>query len=170
MPDLSIHPAVPADLATLQPLIQRAYRGATSRLGWTHEADLLPDGERIDLAELQAMLADPHERILIARVGDRQVGCVRVARLSGGLAYLGLLCVEPLVQAGGYGKQLIAAAEDVARTSFGATRIEMTVIEQRHELIDFYRRRGYVPTGERRDFPVLVDPPLFLTVLDKPLD
>ena len=168
MPDLSIRPATPADLATLQPLIQRAYRGETSRLGWTHEADLLPDGERIDLAELQAMLADPDERILIAWIGDRQVGCVRVARLEGGLAYLGLLCVDPLVQAGGYGKSLIAAAEDMART-FGADRIEMTVIEQRHELIDFYRRRGYAPTGERRDFPLLVDPPLFLTVLEKPL-
>ena len=168
MPNLSIRPAVPADLATLQPLIQRAYRGETSRLGWTHEADLLPDGERIDLAELQAMLADPDERLLIAWVGDRQVGCVRVARLGGALAYLGLLCVDPLMQAGGYGKSLIVAAEDMART-FDATRIEMTVIEQRGELIDFYRRRGYAPTGERRAFPLLVDPPLFLTVLDKPL-
>ena len=169
MPALSIRSAVPADLVVLQPLIQRAYRGETSRSGWTHEADIIPDGERIDLAELRAMLADPNERILIGWIEQRQVGCVRVAKVDETLAYLGLLCVDPLVQAGGYGKLLIAAAEDLARTLFDATRIEMTVIEQRRELIDFYRRRGYRPTGERRDFPVALEPLLFLTVLEKPL-
>lgn len=169
MSDPSIHDATAADLATLQPLIQRAYRGATSRQGWTHEADLIPDGERIELAELQAMLADPDERILIGATGDRMIGCVRVARVTGDLAYLGLLCVDPLVQAGGYGKRLMTAAEATARDLFGATRIEMTVIEQRHELIAFYHRRGYARTGERRDFPVLMAPPLFLTVLEKRL-
>ena len=169
MSDVSIRPATPANLTTLQPLIQRAYRGETARLGWTHEADILPNGERIDVAELAAMLADPDERILVAWHSDRQIGCVRVARVNDRLAYLGLLCVDPLVQGGGHGKRLIVAAEAIARGTFGATRIEMTVIEQRAELIDFYRRRGYVPTGERRAFPLLVDPPLFLTVLERPL-
>ncbi len=45
----------------------------------------------------------------------------------------------------------------------------MTVIDKRSELIDYYRRRGYVPSGERRDFPIALDPPLFMTVLVKSL-
>jgi hypothetical protein len=45
----------------------------------------------------------------------------------------------------------------------------MTVIEKRGELIAYYERRGYVRSSERRDFPVTVDPPLFMAVLEKPL-
>lgn len=168
MPALTIRPATADDLATLQPLIQRAYRGDSARAGWTHEADLL-EGERIGVDDLAAMVAAPTERLLVALDRDRMIGCVRVADLGGGLAYLGLLCVDPLLQAGGYGKQLIAAAEATARDEFNADRIEMTVIESRRELIDYYLRRGYAATAERRDFPVPLDPPLFMTVLEKPL-
>ncbi|WP_174286501.1 GNAT family N-acetyltransferase [Sphingomonas bacterium] len=169
MPALSTCLATTADIVPLQALIQRAYRGAASRAGWTHEADLIGEGERIDLAELHAMLADPAERLLVGWSGDRRIGCVRVATIDRDLAYLGLLCVDPPLQAAGHGKHLIDAAEDIARVTFGARRIEMTVIEQRRELIAFYRRRGYVLTGERRDFPIALDPPLFLVVLEKPL-
>ena len=168
MSDLTIRPATHADLATLQPLIQRAYRGDTARAGWTHEADLI-DGERIKMADLEALVANPSERILIAfRVGE-QVGCVRVADLGEGRAYLGLLCVDPLLQAGGYGRQLIDAAERVTHDDFGALVMEMTVIETRTELIDYYIRRGYALQPERRDFPVPLDPPLSMTVLEKAL-
>lgn len=165
---LTVRFTTKADLPALQPLIQRAYRGDDARAGWTHEADLL-DGERIGVAELEAMIADPSERLLVGFDGERMVGCVRVANSGGGLAYLGLLCVDPLLQAGGYGKQLIAAAEATARREFAADRIEMTVIDRRVELIAFYERRGYAHAGTR-DFPVVVDPPLHMVVLEKPLD
>lgn len=168
MSDMTIRSAAAADLVMLQPLIQRAYRGDAARAGWTHEADLLDD-ERIELRDLEALVADPAERILIGFDGERMIGCVRVADQGDGCAYLGLLAVDPLLQAGGYGRQLIAAAESTARDDFGADRIEMTVIEQRGELIDYYVRRGYAPTLERRDFPVALDPPLFMTVLEKAL-
>lgn len=167
MNDLTIRMAHGDDLATLQPLIQRAYRGDDARVGWTHEADLL-EGERIGLDELEAMIADPSERLLVGFDGDRMIGCVRVADSGDGLAYLGLLCVDPQLQAGGCGKQLIAAAETTARDAFGADRIEMTVIDTRVELIAYYERRGYAPVGTRA-FPVAVDPPLHMVVLEKPL-
>lgn len=164
---LAVRAAVVTDLPILQPLIQRAYRGDDARAGWTHEADLL-DGERIGIGELEVMIADPAERLLVGFDEDRMVGCVRVANSGGGLAYLGLLCVDPLLQTGGYGKQLIAAAEATARREFDADRIEMTVIDRRAELIAFYQRRGYAQVGTR-DFPVVVDPPLHMVVLEKPL-
>ena len=164
---LAVRAAVLTDLPILQPLIQRAYRGDDARAGWTHEADLL-DGERIGIDELDAMIADSAERLLVGFDGDRLVGCVRVADSGGGLAYLGLLCVDPLLQTGGYGKQLIAAAEATARNDFGADRIEMTVIDRRAELISFYQRRGYAQVGTRA-FPVVVHPPLHMVVLEKPL-
>jgi len=152
----------------LQPLIQRAYRGDSARAGWTHEADLL-DGERIGVGELATLMADPDERLLVAFEDERMIGCVRVASLGGGRAYLGLLCVDPALQAGGHGKSLIAAAEHSARDTFGANMMEMTVIESRRELIDYYVRRGYTPTGETRPFPIPLDSPFHMTVLSKSL-
>ncbi|MDF0489443.1 GNAT family N-acetyltransferase [Sphingomonas sp. H39-1-10] len=168
MLDPVIRTAVPADLPNLHPVIERAYRGDAARAGWTHEADLL-DGERIDRAALAAIVADPAARLLVAVDGGVPIGCVQVSDHGGGTAYLGLLCIEPLRQAAGLGRRLIAAAETTARDTFGAHRIEMTVIENRTELIAYYERRGYARTGERRDFPIAVQPPLFMTVLAKPL-
>ncbi|HVJ00099.1 MAG TPA: GNAT family N-acetyltransferase [Sphingomonas sp.] len=166
---LAIRPATRADLPRLHPVIERAYRGETARRGWTHEADLI-EGQRTDQATLAAILDDAAECLLIAESGGIPVGCVQISDRGGGLVYLGLLCVEPTLQAGGVGKQILAAAEEAARTHFGATAIEMTVIESRSGLIAFYQRRGYVLSGETRDFPIPLDPPLFMSVLVKPLD
>ena len=165
---LTIRPAVRADLPDLQPVIQRAYRGDSARRGWTHEADLLDD-VRIDLASLEKIVDDPATRLLVALDGETPIGCVQVSGKGDGLAYLGLLCVEPETQAGGLGRRLLEAAESCARDVFHATTMEMTVIEQRAELIAYYERRGYDRSGERRDFPVAVEPPLFMTVLVKRL-
>ena len=163
-----IRAAHPDDLPRLHTVIERAYRGEEARAGWTHEADLL-DGQRTDLATLQAILADATTRLLVAFHEDTPIGCVQVSDHGSGTGYLGLLCIEPRLQSAGLGRQLIAAAESHARDVFGAARMEMTVIENRAELIAYYERRGYARTGERRDFPIAVEPPLFMTVLAKPL-
>lgn len=163
-----ISPATVDQLSAIHAVIERAYRGDSARLGWTHEADLIEE-PRTDLATLASIIGDPDQVLLIAEQRGVTVGCVNVVNRGGGVAYLGLLCIEPLRQAGGLGRQLIAAAEVHARTVFGCTRIEMTVIEARRELIEYYLRRGYAETGERRDFPIALDPPLFMTVLAKPL-
>lgn len=166
--DTLIRLAARDDLPALHPVIERAYRGDTAREGWTHEADLI-EGDRTSVAVLEEILANAQQRLILAEHEGRPVGCVSVTDLEDGFAYLGQLCVEPRLQAGGLGKVLIAAAEQAARQTFGAHTIEMTVIEGRAELIDYYRRRGYALTGERRDFPIDLDPPLFMAVLEKPL-
>jgi GNAT superfamily N-acetyltransferase len=169
-----IRPADAIDLPALHALIHRAYRGDSARAGWTHEADLL-DGQRTDPAALTDMLADPDQHLLVAEADGALTGCVSVTRKSDGRGYLGLLTVDPVLQAAGLGRRLIAAAEDCAR-SFGARAIEMTVIASRGELIAWYERRGYALTGERRPFPL--DDPRFglpkthdleFVVLEKPL-
>ena len=168
MSDPVIRLATPDDLPRLHRVIERAYRGDAARAGWTHEADLL-DGTRTDIATLQAALANPAVRLLVALDGDTPIGCVEVTDRGGGLTYLGLLCIEPALQAAGLGKRLIEAAEAIARDTFGAAAMEMTVIENRVELIEYYERRGYARTPERRDFPLAIEPPLYMTVLVKPL-
>ena len=165
---LVIRPATRDDLPAIRPVIERAYRGESARAGWTHEADLI-EGDRTSIEDLVAIVDSPRDVLLVARDGDTVIGCVNVADRGDGTAYLGLLCVDPTLQAGGIGKQIIVAAEAHARDVFGAARMEMTVIDKRGKLIEFYQRRGYAETGEIRDFPIALDPPLFLTVLVKPL-
>lgn len=166
--ELLIRPAEPGDLAALHALVERAYRGDTARAGWTHEADML-DGERTDAASVAVILTRPDERLLAAFHDGQLVGCVQVTGKPGGRAYLGMLAVEPVTQAGGLGKQIIAAAEACGAEVFGAGVMELCVISRRAELIAYYQRRGYRLTGETRPFPIEVDPPLILAVLEKTL-
>jgi len=149
----TFRPAAPDDVPALHRLIESAYRGDSAKVGWTHEADLL-GGQRTDEAELLDILADASRAILLAEVDGVLTGCVQVADQGEGLAYLGLLTVDPTRQAGGLGRLLIDAAEVEAVARFKATRMEMTVIRQRAELIAWYERRGYALTGETRPFPL----------------
>ena len=150
---MTIRVATLADIAPLREMVERAYRGESARKGWTHEADLL-QGQRTDVAALTDFINDPAQRILIATDEARITGCVQITAKAGAIAYLGLLSVDPDIQANGLGKALIIAAEALAQREFGATTMEMTVIRQRAELIAYYERRGYALTGEARPFPL----------------
>ena len=152
-----IDAATAAHLPALHALIERAYRGDSAKAGWTHEADLL-GGQRTDLEALAEMLADPAQRLLVARGQGALVGCVAVRLSAPGRGYLGLLTVDPALQASGWGRRLIDAAEAAGQV-LGASVMEMTVIARRVELVRWYERRGYRLTGERRPFPL--DDPRF---------
>lgn len=146
-----IRPATSADVEALAALVNSAYRGDSSRAGWTTEAGLL-DGQRTDPESLRAALAAPGTVILVFEEADRLDACVHLERRGDG-CYVGMLTVRPTLQAGGLGRRLLAAAEDFAREEWQARAAQMTVIVQRSELIAWYERRGYARTGESRPFP-----------------
>lgn len=133
-------------------LVESAYRGESSRAGWTTEADLLA-GQRTDRAEVEALLEEPGACLLLALDADQLVGCVLVKTQTHGTAHIGMFAVSPALQGRGLGGGLLAEAERVAQKKGGAVRARMTVIEQRSELIAWYRRRGYHATGETEAFP-----------------
>jgi ribosomal protein S18 acetylase RimI-like enzyme len=62
-----------------------------------------------------------------------------------------MLTVLPSLQGKGLGKELMQSAEDEAIRQ-RCTSIFMTVISVRKELIDWYIRKGYRLTGERKPF------------------
>lgn len=156
------------DLPALHALVESAYRGDSARGGWTHEADLL-EGNRTSQEELAQALADADNRVLVLHQDDALIGTVTITRRNEDTAYLGMLCVDPALQAGGMGRALIAAAEDCAAREFGAHTMEMTVVSPRTELIAYYERRGYVQTGEIRPFPLPQFGHLTMVVLAKVL-
>ncbi|PZN93649.1 MAG: GNAT family N-acetyltransferase [Alphaproteobacteria bacterium] len=170
-PPLSVRIATPADLPALHVLIERAYRGSDGAPGWTHEGHLF-DGPRTDLGALELMIAERGQYILVHEQGGIVRACVLIAANGTRIAYLGLLCVDPFAQGAGLGRRMIAVAEGEAVARFGATRLEMTVIDARSDLIAWYQRCGYAPTGEVRPLPDSVGGalrPLDLVVLAKAL-
>lgn len=149
---MKITEAAIADVPALCTLVNSAYRGDTSRKGWTTEADLL-SGSRVDEAMLQQYIEDPRSTILKCTNEEHQItGCVYLKGEQDRL-YLGMLTVSPELQAKGIGGRLLQAAEERAREK-GRKTVVMTVITSRHELIDWYKRHGYTETGEKRPFPV----------------
>jgi len=125
------------DARALSVLVNSAYRGDTSRAGWTTEADLL-DGTRTDAEALRDLIKTPGTTILKCIKDDQIVGCIELRNETGKL-YLGMLTVLPSLQGKGLGKDLMQAAEDEAIRQ-RCTSIFMTVISVRKELIDWYIR------------------------------
>lgn len=151
MSDLSFRKATPRDAAQVAALVNSAYRGESSKQGWTTEADFL-DGQRTDDAEILKLIETDGSLILLCFQDGDLIGSVHLERTEAG-AYLGMFTVKPTLQARGIGKRFLAAAERTVQTEWGATRIEMAVITRRTELIAFYERRGYRRTGRFEPFP-----------------
>ncbi|HJW18045.1 MAG TPA: GNAT family N-acetyltransferase [Flavisolibacter sp.] len=148
--DLQFSKSLDTDIPELVKLVNSAYRGDTSKKGWTTEADLL-DGIRTDEDGIYKMLHQPGAIILKCMSDNKLVGCVYLQKHADYL-YLGMLTVSPELQAAGIGKELLKVSEEYARTE-GCHSIKMTVITVRKELIQWYERRGYFQTEERQPFP-----------------
>ncbi len=158
------------DIDEVVMLVNSAYRGESSKQGWTTEADLL-DGVRTDAFAINELRTAPGALILVYRNEAEVIeGCVYLHKQQSNL-YLGMLTVSPTKQAKGIGKKLLQAADEYAQNT-RCDQIVMTVIDVRDELIAWYSRHGYNPTGETKPFPA--DPafgrprqPLQFVVLEK---
>jgi len=82
------------DVPGVVALVQSAYRGESSREGWTTEADLL-DGQRTDAEAISAVIARRDSVVLLAEAGGHLVGCCQLERRPGTVAYFGTFAVRP---------------------------------------------------------------------------
>lgn len=148
-PHISI--AGDADIAAITSLLNGAYRGESSKKGWTTEAHLIAGNVRTDESHLQQVMQLRNSIIVKFSNEQQQItGCVNLQQ-HGNKIYLGLLSVSPQLQGFGIGKQLLKAADEYAQ-HLQCTAIYMTVITAREELINWYQRYGYKDTGERKEF------------------
>ncbi|MDR7211991.1 GNAT family N-acetyltransferase [Flavobacterium piscis] len=152
------------DIPALTVLINSAYRGESSKKGWTTEAHLL-EGKRTDEQEMTKTILDPKNTILKFTENDTIIGSVLLVQKEHQL-YLGMLTVSPELQNSGIGKKMLAKAENHAK-ALGLSSIIMTVISVREELIAWYKRHDYVDTGEREAFP---ESEIHITISNDPLE
>jgi len=160
------------DVNQLVALVNSGYRGAESEKGWTTESKFL-GGQRTDSDEMTQLVQQPNACMLVypaeAAEGQELTGCVYLelqnppeSTQSAGksdelVVYLGMLTVKPDVQGKGLGKLLLQQAETWIQRYFNPSgkqvRIQMTVITLRHELFEYYERRGFKRTGKTAPFP-----------------
>lgn len=175
MPTAAI--ATDADVDAVAALVNSAYRGESSRAGWTTEADYL-EGQRTDAERLRADLAaKPGAALLTLRDDDGTLlGSVWLEPRGVDVWYLGMFTIRPDLQSGGLGRMLLDEAERFAKAR-GARRMQMTVIQLRAPLIAWYERRGFRATGKTVPFPygddgsgIPLRDDLQLLLFEKPLD
>ncbi|WP_338693680.1 GNAT family N-acetyltransferase [Streptomyces sp. Q6] len=148
---LTYRDAAPEDVDVLVALVESAYRGDSSRTGWTTEADIL-EGQRTDPEGVLDVIKDPDSRLLTVERDGEVVACCQLEH-RGDHAYFGMFAVSPALQGAGLGKEIIAQAERTAAATWGVREMHMTVISVREELIAWYERRGYRRTGKMSPFP-----------------
>src|SRR3954463_11467614 len=139
------------DIPALTHLLNSAYRGEISKKGWTTEAHLITGETRTNENNLKEVM-EQQGSVFLKYTDDLQqiTGCVNLQQ-HGDKLYLGMLSVDPQLQGGGVGKQLLQAAEEYAK-ALHCTAIYMSVISIRTELVQWYIRHGYHDTGERIAF------------------
>jgi ribosomal protein S18 acetylase RimI-like enzyme len=151
MSDLTFRTATAADVDAIVALVTAAYRGEASTAGWTSEDHLLK-GQRTDGAMVAAAITDLQGTMLLVERNGALLGCIQITRADEA-AHFGMFAVDPNLQAGGIGSALLAHAEDLAAGPWRCTSLNLEVIAQRDQLISYYVRRRYLPTGETNPFP-----------------
>jgi ribosomal protein S18 acetylase RimI-like enzyme len=143
--------AAASDVPQIVALVESAYRGEASRVGWTTEADLL-QGQRTDPEGVADIIASGKGVVLLAFDDGDLIGCCQLERHHD-YGYFGMFAVRPALQGSGAGKTILAEAERIARDEWHVPEMHMTVISVRDDLIAWYQRRGYTRTGKMSPFP-----------------
>lgn len=155
------------DIGALEQLLNCCYRETA---GWTNEADLI-GGIRTTSAELAAVINDPNHYYFVYpktitghRGGEETgeiLGCIAVDiktdAVSNKKAYIGMFAVHPVLQGKGVGNVILQAAETFADRHLQSlnqpSRLTMSILSHRPELLAYYQRRGYQFNGNKMPFP-----------------
>lgn len=148
--DVTLKIAVETDAERISALVNSVYRGENSKKGWTTEAGFL-EGIRITTEKVKEIIRRGSDIIILAYLNEVFIGCVHLEN-KGNYSMLGMLSVDVDFQDKGAGKILISKCERYTKDVYGCREIRMKVISRRIELIEYYKRRGYVLTGEREEF------------------
>ena len=90
-----------SDAEQISQLVNSAYRGDSSKKGWTTEADLL-DGQRTDRHSIEKIILEPKNNIqlVIEKETNEILGTVHLKEDDDQITlYFGMLTVKPTLQA-----------------------------------------------------------------------
>lgn len=145
-----LEPCKDEDIPDLASLLNRAF----AAIAWHNETRLYTGTRTSDIRLRQEMAGSPNGTFLQwKRHGDR-LGCVFLTptKWDEKTWYLGTLSVEPSMQGSGMGQKLLKMAEEYAQQR-GAIAMQIQVVQVREPLVEWYKRKGYQPTGAIVPFP-----------------
>ncbi len=153
---IGIRKAEPDDAENVARLVNLAFR----------RERFFTEDDRTDPESVRKLLQKG--AFLLAEEAGALVGCVYV-EVRGERGYFGMLAVDPALQRSGHGSRLVTAAEEHCRAA-GCRFMDLTLVNLRRELPDYYRKRGYVDDGTE---PFITDArlkmPCHLIRMTKPL-
>lgn len=149
------------DVMKITDLIETCFRSDLSRRGWTTEADLI-GGARTTPDEIESHITHTAGAILVGETDGTLISCCRLQRLENNRVLLGMLCVHPLHQGGGLGRELLDFATSFAITHLNARTLTLLVLDSRFELRAWYEKIGFIETGARLALEEEMDPGLAL--------
>ncbi|RJP34070.1 MAG: GNAT family N-acetyltransferase [Actinobacteria bacterium] len=143
---MKIRDAGGEDIPLLAGLIRESFRDVAERFGLTRENcpthPSLCSEAWIDAAMAKGI------RYFILEGEERPCGCVALERAGDEVCYLERLAVLPPYRRKGYGEALVRKAMEEARAA-GAPRLEIGIISQQRELVDWYARLGFGEKGRK---------------------
>ena len=161
-PNVFLRQATLEDVDSLLSLLNQCYR---EDVGWTNEAHLV-GGIRTTAQEVKAIINAPRHYLFVFpeveadKETGKILGCIAVdIKAEQNTAYIGMFAVHPSLQGLGVGSEILQAAETFAGRHLKAndtahkTRLTMSILSQRPELLAYYQRRDYQLNGERLPFP-----------------
>jgi ribosomal protein S18 acetylase RimI-like enzyme len=154
-------------------VVNNAYRAEG---GWTTEADIVK-GQRCTEEDMTGFIRDSGKpnTLLFAFDEDNQVvGTVQIqpSHEAPNEAEIGLFSVSPKHQSRGIGGRLVRQAMTEMKT-LGFDTATMHVLENRPEILTWYKKLGFKETGERIPFvwpEMLKVQDLHFLTLKKPLE
>jgi GNAT superfamily N-acetyltransferase len=148
----SIRPATLADVGLLRHLGATTFRETYRAISDPHDVDQYAD-EHFTAAQVEAWLARPRARTLIASVGDAAVGYAHVRSAAVPACVVDRQAVElsrlyllASAQGAGVGAALIAAAI-AAAVELGGRTVWLGAYDRNVKALAFYARRGFVQVG-----------------------
>ncbi|KAI0528518.1 acyl-CoA N-acyltransferase [Xylaria digitata] len=141
------------DAVPLEHLINTAFRNDK-----TTQVFLSADYAGVNITDIPTIIAKINQPdCAILALTDSSTGSIvahgSVRRLDDKCAWFGVLAVDVNCQKQGLGSKVLEWAELYARREWGSSRMEFNVVNTRVELIAWYEKRGYQPTGETTPFP-----------------
>jgi predicted N-acetyltransferase YhbS len=143
--ELVIRMGTQEDAQEITGLVNRAYAGVGG--GWTNERGLV-EGPRTSFETVADLMRRGTFLVGQERGARPLLASVYVERRDAHALYLGMLSVEPAMQARGLGRTMVQACEKFARNQ-GVFRLALTVLCGRDTLHGWYERRGFRSTGKR---------------------
>jgi GNAT superfamily N-acetyltransferase len=134
-PAIRIRRAELSDVEALVTLVNEAFRVERFFI----------DGDRTDAAHIAQRFQTGC--FLVAEDASKNLAASVYVEIRGERGYFGLLAVDPARQRSGLGRALVEAAEQECRDA-GCSIMDLQIVNLRTELPPYYRRLGYVGSGE----------------------